>query len=273
MTEKIDFDVEIPKLHSYAVELADLTREMLPKVRHEEYDHLMFMTSTFVCKQLGHTKSVLTLVDSGQHADALSIARVMVEGLAILLWANVEPNERPLNWRAYVLIDQFKRSVGQPDYSEHQEYLETMLDKYCRNYLYKDYKNKPQREITPDSYLSNWRRDKDNDKNKLNTITIEKIFDAVGLKDVHDGFYDPASGWLHWDSFSMAQTIERKADGGIICGIDKKYMGVQAISNAIFALFGSTRLLDEHLKLGFSDRLMDFYKRVDAGIKTKAKIS
>lgn len=271
MAEKIDFNEEIPKLRSYAFELANLTLDILKQSKHEEYDHLMFMTSTFLCKQLGHVKSVLTLTDSEQYKDALSIARVMAEGYAILLWAYAEPTERPLNWRAYVLVDQFKRSFSQPNYSEHQEYLETMLDRYCRKYLKDEYKTKPQRDIVPDNYLGTWRRDDDNAKNKFITITIEKVFEDVGLKDIHDSLYDPASGWLHWDSFSMAETIERKADGSITCGLDPQYQGAIAIASGIRALFGSASLLDEHLKLGFSGRLMDLYTRIENGTKIKAK--
>jgi hypothetical protein len=76
MTEKIDFDVQIPKLRSYAIELANLALDILKQAKHQEYDHLKFMTSTFVCKQLSHIKSVVALADSEQYKDALSIARV-----------------------------------------------------------------------------------------------------------------------------------------------------------------------------------------------------
>ena len=271
MAEKINFDVEIPKLRSYAVELANLTLEILAQSKYEEYDHPMFMTTTFVCKQLSHLKSVITLADSEQYKDAFSIARVMTEGYAILLWANEEPAERPLDWRAYVLVDQFKRSFGQPNYSEHQEYLETMLDRYCRKYLKNEYKTKLQRDIIPDNYLGTWRRDNDNDKNKFINITIEKVFEDVGLKEIHDSLYDPASGWLHWDSFSMAETIERKADGSIAFGDDPQYLGAIAIASAIHALFGSASSLDKHLQLGFSGRLADFLKRMTDGTKINAQ--
>lgn len=270
MAGKIDYNVEIAKLRSYAVELANLTLDILAQSKHEEYDHLMFMTSTFACKQLDHVKSVLTLADSEQYKDALSIARVMIEGYAILLWANREPTERPLNWRAYGLIDQFKRSFGQPNYSEHQEYLETMLDRYCRKYLKNEHKTKLQRDIIPDNYLGTWRRDNDNDKNKFMKITIEKVFEDVGLKENHDSLYDSASGWLHWDSFSMAETIERRADGSIAFGEDPQYLGAAALASAIQALFGSASLLDKHLQLGFSDRLADFHKRIADGTKINA---
>jgi hypothetical protein len=271
MAEKIDFDKEIPNLSSYAFELANLTLDMLKQSKHNEYDHLAFMTSTFVCKQLGHIKSVLALIDYGQYKDALIIARVMIEGYAILRWANKEPTERPLNWRAYILIDQFRRSFGRPDYAEHQEYLEVMLDKYCRKYLRDEYKTKQQRDIVPDNYLGIWRRDDSNDKKKFITIPIEKIFEDVGLKETHDHLYDPASGWLHWDSFSMAETIERKADGGIICGLDPKYLGASAIASGMQALIESASLLDQHLGLGFSARLKDLHKRIEEGTEIKSK--
>lgn len=230
----------------------------------------MFMTSTFMCKQLSHARSVLLLADSEQYKDALSIARVMIKGYALLLWAKELPTERPLSWRAYVLIDQFRHSFGQPDYSDHQADLETMLDRYCRKFLKDDSKNKLQHDIRPDNYLSNWRRDNENNKNKFITIPIEKIFDDVGLSEIHDNLYDSASGWLHWDSFSMAETIERRADGSIAFGDDPQYLGAAALASAIQALFGSASLLDKYLQLGFSDRLADFHNRIADGTKINA---
>jgi hypothetical protein len=270
MRDPIDYNTEIPKLRDYLNELAELSINILRHSRYEEYNHLIFMTSTFLCKQLSHARSVLLLVDSEQYKDALSIARVMIEGYALLLWASELPTERPLSWRGYVLIDQFKHSFGQPGYSDHQADLETMLNRYCRKFLKEDYKNKLQRDIRPDNYLNNWRRDNEKDKNKFITITIEKIFYDVGLRELHDNLYDSASGWLHWDSFSMAETIKRKADGSIICGYNPKNLGAAALASAIQALLGSASLLDKHLQLGFSDRLADFYKRIAEETKINA---
>ncbi|MGD0954566.1 MAG: DUF5677 domain-containing protein [Methanotrichaceae archaeon] len=271
MTEQIDFDAEIPKLRSYAFELAKLAVDILEHAKHQEYDHLIFMTCTFVCKQLSHIQSVVALVDVGQYKDALTISRVMAEGYAILSWANQEPSVHPLDWRAYVWIEQFKHLYGKPDYAKHKTEIEYMLNMYCRKFL-KKAKNKPQADIVPTDYLPNWRAD-DNKKSEFVNITVKKIFEDSKLKDIHGVLYIPASGWVHWDSFSMAETIERKPDGGIKCGLDPKYLGAVALASGINALFGSASLLDGHLKLGFDGRLNDLYRNIEEGTKINAKSS
>ncbi|MGA9098628.1 MAG: DUF5677 domain-containing protein [Methanotrichaceae archaeon] len=256
----IDLNAEIPRLHSVAVDLAGLAIDILKNAKHDEYDHFAFMASNFVCKQLTHLRSVLKLVDAEQYMDALSIARAMAEGFAILLWAKGEPIERPLNWRAFVCIDQFRHDYGLPIYSEHKEYLDIMLDKFCRKYLKPEFKDKPQIEIVPDNYRSSWKWDDDNE-NKFVKVNVEKIFEETGLKDLHEGLYDPASGWIHWDSFSMRETVERKSDGSKVCGNEPKYVGAWAIASGFHALFGTASLLDEYLKLGYPDQLIELYRK------------
>ena len=262
--KSFDFDVEIPRISSVATDLANLTVEMLVQAKHDEYDHFAFMASTFVCRQLSHMKSVLGLVDAGQYKDASIITRVMVEGCAILLWANAEPNERPLNWRAYVWIDQFKRLYGKSSYPEHQAEIEAALDKYCRQYLRKGSEGKIQSDIVPDDYVSKWRMD-DVTKGKFVEKRIKDIFKETGLGSIHTNVYSLASSWVHWDSFSMAETIKREANGNIVCGVDPQYVGAMAIMSGFQALVGSALLLDKYLKMGFYARLMTLVKTIRVG--------
>jgi hypothetical protein len=258
-TSSAQLDKDIARLRFYAVELGTLAYEMQQHAKFKEDDHLGFMELTFVSKQLEHIKSVCKLADADQYQDASIIARVMVEGLAILYWANAAPKERPLNWRAYIWIDQFRRSYGKPDYPEHKAEIELMLKTYCRQYLKPEFKGKPQNEITPDNYRINWRWD-ENQEAKFVKIAITEIFKETGLKDLYEKFYIPASGWVHWDSISMAEAIHRGADGSVTWGAETKYMGAVALASGFHALFGSAQLLNEHFSLGFSDRLKKLYE-------------
>lgn len=262
MPEKpLDLDKEIARLRSYAMELARLTiDDILPNAKFDEYDHLSFMETSFVVKQVDHLKSVLILVKSEQYQDALGISRVMAEGLALLYWANEEPKERPLNWRAYVWVDQFKRLYGKPAYAEHKAEIELALDKYCRQYLNDASKGKVQKDIVPDDYLVGWRREDDAVKNKLTPKKVKGVFKDAGLEKIHEALYSPASGWLHWDSISMAESIQRNPDGSIEYGArDLKYIGAQAIATGFHALFGTVTLLNENFKLGLNARLKELF--------------
>jgi hypothetical protein len=254
-----NLDTEITRLRYYAAELAKLAKEMQNKIVFQEEDHLGFMKLTFLSKQLEHIRSVCILTDADQYRDALIIARVMVEGLAILEWANADPKERALNWSAYIWIEQFNRSYGKTDYPKHKAEIEHMLNTYCRQYLKPDFKDKPQNEIVPDNYRANWKWD-ENDDAKFVKVKIVEIFKETYLKDLYEQLYIPASGFVHWDSASMAGAINRKDDGSIIWGAKTKYLGAMALASGFHALFVSAQLLNEHFSLGFSDRLKKLYE-------------
>ena len=255
----LDLDKELVGLNSCANKLAEIVIDMLPQAKFGEYDHLKFMGATFVCKQLEHLKSILILVDAGQYNDAWSIARVMVEGLAILQWANTEPSKHPLNWRAYVWVDQFKMLYGTPEYDKHKAEIDEALDKQCRQYLKAESKDKPQKDIIPDDYLTGWRREDDENGKFINKRVIN-IFKDVGLENIHEGIYSPASGWIHWDSMSMAKCIERSPEGAIKWTVDLKYLGAAALSSGIHALYASAMILDGNFDLGFASKLTEAFK-------------
>jgi hypothetical protein len=254
--ERLDLDKEITRVRSYAERLAKLTIDMLPQVKFNEHDHLTFMEASVVVRQLDHLRSVLILVDSKQYQDAFAIARIMLEGLVLLLWVKENPVERSLNWRAYVWIEQFRESHG-----EHNAEMDGALDTYCRKYLKEESKDKPQKDIGPDDYLTGWRRE-DNDKGKFVTMQLKTIFEKVGFGKLHEGVYSPASGWVHWDSTGMAKCIKRGPDGAIIYGgADMRYIGGMATTSALHALFASVAVLDGDRNLGFAPRLEELYKK------------
>ena len=96
---------DIPILHALAERLLQLAGEITkPPLPYDEDDHLGFMTLSFVSKQMEHLRSICILVDAGRDRDAGLIARVMVEGLGLLLWAARQPATRPLQWRGYAWV-------------------------------------------------------------------------------------------------------------------------------------------------------------------------
>jgi hypothetical protein len=76
MSRKIfDFDVEIPRQRSITIDLACLASDMLGHAKYEEYDHLTFMASFFVCKQLSHLRSIIELVDVEQYKNTVILSK------------------------------------------------------------------------------------------------------------------------------------------------------------------------------------------------------
>ncbi len=257
--QTLDLDKDIMILNRYADKMGQLAIDMLHSIKNfTEFDHLGFMEMTFISKQIEHYESICRLVDAEQYRDAFILTRVMIEGYAVLAWATGESNERPLNWRAYVWLKQYGYLYGKPEYATHKVEIEEALDKYCRQFLKPEFKDRFQSELTPDSYRFKWRMDENEDGKFIEKKIIE-IFKEVGLEDLHDTVYTKASGLVHWDSWGMAEAIRREPGGVIRWSEEPKYLGAMSLVSGFHALFGSVKLLDEHFKLGFSDRLKEFF--------------
>ena len=99
---------DIPNLIQFADKLVKLTDAMTQQAEFDEMDHLGLMSLCFVSKQIEHLRSIRILVESRQYRDAGLIARSMIEGLCTLLWAAREPQTRPLYWKAYAWVEDYK---------------------------------------------------------------------------------------------------------------------------------------------------------------------
>jgi hypothetical protein len=97
---------DIRILRAFAERLLQLVEEITkPPLPYDEDDHLGFMTLCFVSKQVEHLRSICVLVDAGRDRDAGLLARPMVEGLGLLLWAARQPCIRPLQWRGLAWVE------------------------------------------------------------------------------------------------------------------------------------------------------------------------
>lgn len=100
---------DLPRLLQFADDLISLTEELLAgTIHYSEEDHLAFMGLLFVSQQLQLLKSIRVLVAHDLGASAGLIARAMLEGMCLLLWCGRHPESRPLEWRAYAYIKDFR---------------------------------------------------------------------------------------------------------------------------------------------------------------------
>ena len=65
---------------------------------------MAFMAITFTVKQWEHLGSLAILITSERYFDAGRIARTMIEGAELLVWASQAPAERAGKWKAYSVV-------------------------------------------------------------------------------------------------------------------------------------------------------------------------
>ena len=115
---------DLPSLRDRAEKLVDLSEKLSKEIKCDENDHLGCMAVLFLYRQIDHLQSIITLIPN---KDTILIARSMIEGLCQILWAAQQPEERPLKWRAFAYVSDWrlieaKRSRGeQIDLQEQQD--------------------------------------------------------------------------------------------------------------------------------------------------------
>lgn len=153
--------------------------------------HLKFMLATFAAKQLEHSRSLLKLESS---IDTVLIARSMLEGLAQLLWAAKQPRLRPLMWRTFPFVLDWRllqrqRSQGLTIDSAIERRIHRGIKLYGKRFLAKKAKHAHEAGNSPpkDPYTKNWYTERETE-----------IFREIGGMTLFEGSYALFSEWHHW---------------------------------------------------------------------------
>src|SRR5215208_6534501 len=103
---------ELPRLNDLAADLEAITRDVFEKrITYVLDNSADVMVLSFVTKQHEHLRSVRTLIAAGLQRDALLIARTMIEGMAILLWAFNKVPDRPDQWLWFGAILDWRQTL------------------------------------------------------------------------------------------------------------------------------------------------------------------
>jgi hypothetical protein len=130
---------------------------MIQDVKYDDVtDHMGFMGLCFMSKQIEHLRSICLLIDGHQYRDANLISRVMIEGTARLYWAGLKQPDRPLRWRAYSWVEEFRKSYDKEIASTDKAEIDCQLETYCRCFLKLNASRKPQNQIEPSDYCNGW---------------------------------------------------------------------------------------------------------------------
>ncbi len=131
----------LPGLRRNLAALTDLSaRVFASAVNIRRRSHLRFMLASFAVKQIEHSRSILKL---DQSIDTVLVARSMLEGLCHLLWALKLPRRRPLMWRTFVFVLDWRllrqhQSEGKTVDRALQRHTRLGLHRYGRWFLSKE---------------------------------------------------------------------------------------------------------------------------------------
>lgn len=261
----LDLDKEILRLRSYVYNLAELAADMLQHVKIDlEKDDTGFMLLAFTSKQIEHARSLVTLNDVGQYRDAFGLARLMTEGLVQLNWAMQKPEERPSFWRAFVIIGEFRDRLGNPEFRMHEAACRNLLETHCKKFLKKKKRKAFERgeirqsDIVPNDYPDSWHGFINHNGN-FETVGIADMYDAAHLTPLYNYAHTNASGWIHWDPYSIGKVLQFSSTGEIIYreSSEDKNLGAGAYADGFQSLLLTAMWLDQHFKLGHQQRLTE----------------
>lgn len=100
----------IPQLTELSSQLTELGWSMFDSnIKWNSQDIPGMMTIIYARKQCSHLLAVRSLIDAGEFEDARTIARLMPEGMAQLLWAMEVSTVRPKLWLEFGIIEDWRR--------------------------------------------------------------------------------------------------------------------------------------------------------------------
>lgn len=160
-------------------------------IQFEGTSDFAFMALNFTAKQTEHARSVLIL---GDQLDVVLVARSMFEGLSQLLWASLAPKERPLRWRSFAYVRDWRtmreqEAAGLRVAADRQAYIAKGVAEYGDSFLTPKAKQarRDGKPLPPDPYMNKWYGESE-----------KNVFMAVGGQLAYEALYGPFSEWHHW---------------------------------------------------------------------------
>ncbi|MCX6677239.1 MAG: DUF5677 domain-containing protein [Methanothrix sp.] len=247
---------DIPNLALFVDELLEISDDMTQQAKFDGNDHLALMSLCFVSKQIEHLRSIRILVDVKQYRDAGLIARSMIEGLCILLWAAHKPQIRPLHWKAYAWVEDYKlmlkkEKAGEEVDPAYKSRIIEQLGTYGSEFLTPKAKKKQENHLPlpRDPYRNRWIYQ-----------NVYEICKEVEGDLLYEKIYRETSQWIHWTIKGMSSAIHQK-DMNFAYTNASADMGATALASGFQSLLESAKLLDSHLTLGFGDKLDNILAR------------
>ena len=227
------------------------------QIQCRESDDFGVMAILFTAKQTVHYETIHVLIESNGHSDATVIARVMLEGMALLEWASADPEDRARKWRAYSLVFDLrtlrtKQKRGEAVPLQDERELLSRLQTHGPMFLKPG--SSEQDTGVPTAYRTRWHFDRSGKSLRISDI-VGSIEDPNLLP-----LYDALSNWIHWNAPGLANGIRRDGDR-VRIRWDSESDGALALAAGFQALYGTVRMLDQHFALEHADQLKEIRDR------------
>ena len=234
--------------------LAKLSSGVFP-IGIAKNSHPKFMLVAYAIKQIEHSRSLLRLKGS---IDTVLIARGMLEGLVQLLWAMRQPRRRPLMWRAFAFVLDWRllekqRTAGVAVDPEVEKHTNSGLRRYGKWYLTKQAKQAAGTgaPLPADPYAKNWYGERETD-----------LLRDIGGQVLLEGAYAPFSEWHHWRPGAIGRLISFDEDTSTFAMTtsDPNY---EAMSYAVGfqCLWQVMRILNRRCRLRIGSKLQELRRR------------
>jgi Family of unknown function (DUF5677) len=246
----------IPRLRACLRDLVDLGDQMSAGARFHEVDHFAFMGLFFAAKQREHAVGILKLED---HPDSALIARSMLEGSWQMKWASRDPDHRAERWRAFSILYDWrtlrgKMAAGIPVQEERRRRIESRLAEVHDEFLKPSARRLDDagQTLPEDPYVATWTNE-----------TVKMLAELAGGLPTYATLYSDFSDRHHWSPGGVGQGIQ--VDGERLhYDARSPSLQAQALSVALECLWDCSYLVNEHLHLGYDDRLNSIADRVIA---------
>ncbi len=235
------------------------------KMEFNSDDHFAFMGLCFLAKQIEHLRSMRILLNSEQFSDTMIIARIMVEGLAILGFALNNPDEKiPLKWRRFSVILDYRLLLEKIKNGETivKKDIDEIFDDLLNfgNLFFKN-KNKVFLEselLSHDPFSKSW-----SIKNNGNVIMKSDFLKNIGGELL--SLYKELSGWVHWDTKEIGQKIELNNNRLKITANDP-HDAKLSLGAGFLSLYGVVEMLNRHFNFRFDDKLNEIKSRFESDV-------
>lgn len=221
-------------------------------------DHRAYMCLTFGSRQVEHSLSLESLFPS---RDCLLVARSMIEGDSMLLWA-IASDDRARRWRDFMHIENWrllrkKKKAGVPLTREETERIERELEEVGANFLTSAAERAVAEgeSIPEDPYVRRW-----HDRAGYSMKAECEAHDVLGL---YDTIYKKMSDWHHWGSLSVGQAL-RASEGAVGYTASDGTDAEGAVKVGVMAILHTAAIVDHHLRLGTADEIRAFVDRFHA---------
>ncbi len=247
---------DLPVLQQNLADLTELAgKGFTTPVRIGTRSHLRFMLASFAVKQIEHSRSLLKLESS---IDTVLITRSMLEGLAQLLWATKRPRRRPLMWRAFAFVLDWRllqeqRSQGLTIDPVIERHTRRGIKRYGNWFLKKEARRalaagKP---LPKDPYSKNWYGERETD-----------ILRDVGGETLLEGVYAPFSEWHHWrpGAFGRLLSFDKGTSTFSMATWDPNQLAT-ALATGFLCLWQTMQLFNARCRLGIGHDLQWLRRR------------